>query len=65
LQISTFGKVNQYSGNYTFWYESSSQRQDNASKPIKKQRTRKKELQEFIADLVQTLQNLSSDFRVK
>ncbi len=44
-----FGKVNQYSGNYTFWYESSQLAAKQRAQANKKAEEKKKELQEFIA----------------
>ncbi|MGJ8684628.1 MAG: ABC-F family ATP-binding cassette domain-containing protein [Nonlabens sp.] len=44
-----FGKVNQYSGNYTFWYESSQLAARQKAQANKKAEEKKKELQEFIA----------------
>jgi ATPase subunit of ABC transporter with duplicated ATPase domains len=44
-----FGKVNQYSGNYTFWYESSQLAARQRQQANKKAEDKKKELQEFIA----------------
>ncbi|MXN90708.1 ATP-binding cassette domain-containing protein [Flavobacterium sp. Sd200] len=43
-----FGKVNQYSGNYTFWYESSQLAARQRAQQNKKAEEKKKELQEFI-----------------
>ena len=44
-----FGKVNQYSGNYTFWYESSQLAARQKAQANKKAEEKKKELQEFVA----------------
>jgi ATPase subunit of ABC transporter with duplicated ATPase domains len=44
-----FGKINQYSGNYTFWYESSQLAARQRAQANKKAEEKKKELQEFIA----------------
>ncbi len=44
-----FGKINQYSGNYTFWYESSQLAARQRAQQNKKSEEKKKELQEFIA----------------
>jgi len=44
-----FGKLNQYSGNYTFWYESSQLALRQRQQANKKAEDKKKELQEFIA----------------
>ncbi len=44
-----FGKINQYSGNYTFWYESSQLAARQRAQANKKAEDKKKELQEFIA----------------
>jgi ATPase subunit of ABC transporter with duplicated ATPase domains len=44
-----FGKINQYSGNYTFWYESSQLAARQRQQANKKAEEKKKELQEFIA----------------
>jgi ATPase subunit of ABC transporter with duplicated ATPase domains len=44
-----FGKVNMYSGNYTFWYESSQLAAKQKAQANKKAEEKKKELQEFIA----------------
>ncbi len=44
-----FGKMNQYSGNYTFWYESSQLAARQRAQQNKKAEEKKKELQEFIA----------------
>ena len=44
-----FGKINHYSGNYTFWYESSQLAARLRSQQNKKAEEKKKELQEFIA----------------
>jgi ATPase subunit of ABC transporter with duplicated ATPase domains len=44
-----FGKINQYSGNYTFWYESSQLAARQRQQANKKAEDKKKELQEFIA----------------
>ncbi len=43
-----FGKINQYSGNYTFWYESSQLAAKQRAQQNKKADEKKKELQEFI-----------------
>ena len=43
-----FGKMNQYSGNYTFWYESSQLAARQRSQQNKKAEEKAKELQEFI-----------------
>lgn len=43
-----FGKINQYSGNYTFWYESSQLAAKQRAQQNKKAEEKKKELQEFI-----------------
>lgn len=44
-----FGKMNHYSGNYTFWYESSQLAARQRSQQNKKSEEKAKELQEFIA----------------
>ncbi len=44
-----FGKMNQYSGNYTFWYESSQLAARQRAQQNKKAEDKAKELQEFIA----------------
>jgi ATPase subunit of ABC transporter with duplicated ATPase domains len=44
-----FSKLNQYSGNYTFWYESSQLAAKQRAQANKKAEDKKKELQEFIA----------------
>lgn len=44
-----FGKMNQYSGNYTFWYESSQLAARQRAQQNKKTEEKAKELQEFIA----------------
>ncbi len=44
-----YGKINHYSGNYTFWYESSQLASRQRSQQNKKAEEKKKELQEFIA----------------
>jgi ATPase subunit of ABC transporter with duplicated ATPase domains len=44
-----FSKLNQYSGNYTFWYESSQLALRQRQQANKKAEDKKKELQEFIA----------------
>jgi len=44
-----FGKVQQFTGNYTFWYESSQLALRQQSNQNKKAEARKKELQEFVA----------------
>lgn len=44
-----FGKVKQFSGNYTFWYESSQLAARQQAQQNKKAEEKKKELQEFIA----------------
>ena len=44
-----YGKINHYSGNYTFWYESSQLALRQRSQQNKKAEEKKKELQEFIA----------------
>ena len=44
-----FGKVQQFTGNYTFWYESSQLALRQQANQNKKAETRKKELQEFVA----------------
>ncbi len=44
-----FSKINHYSGNYTFWYESSQLAARQRSQQNKKAEEKKKELQEFIA----------------
>jgi len=43
-----FGKVNQYSGNYTFWYESSQLAAKQRAQQNKKAEDKKKELEEFV-----------------
>jgi ATPase subunit of ABC transporter with duplicated ATPase domains len=43
-----FSKINQYSGNYTFWYESSQLAARQRAQQNKKAEEKKKELQEFI-----------------
>src|SRR5210317_1089061 len=43
-----FGKINHYSGNYTFWYESSQLAAKQRAQQSKKAEDKKKELQEFI-----------------
>ncbi len=44
-----FGKINHYSGNYTFWHESSQLAARQRSQQNKKAEEKKKELEEFIA----------------
>ena len=44
-----FGKINHYSGNYTFWYESSQLAARQRTQQNKKAEEKAKELQEFIA----------------
>ena len=44
-----FGKINHFSGNYTFWYESSQLAARHRAQQNKKAEEKKKELQEFIA----------------
>ena len=44
-----FNKINQFGGNYTFWYESSQLALRQQQNQNKKAEERKKELQEFIA----------------
>ena len=44
-----FGKINHYSGNYTFWYESSQLAARQRAQQNKKSEEKMKELQEFIA----------------
>ncbi len=44
-----FSKINHYSGNYTFWYESSQLAARQRAQQNKKAEEKKKELQEFIA----------------
>lgn len=44
-----FGKINHFSGNYTFWYESSQLAARQRAQQNKKAEDKKKELQEFIA----------------
>ncbi|MCF6222500.1 MAG: ATP-binding cassette domain-containing protein [Flavobacteriaceae bacterium] len=43
-----FGKINQYSGNYSFWYESSQLAAKQKAQQNKKAEDKKKELEEFI-----------------
>lgn len=43
-----FGKINHYSGNYTFWYESSQLAARQRAQQSKKAEDKKKELEEFI-----------------
>ncbi len=43
-----FGKINNYSGNYTFWYESSQLAAKQRAQQNKKAEDKKKELEEFI-----------------
>lgn len=43
-----FGKINHYSGNYTFWYESSQLAVKQRAQQNKKAEDKKKELEEFI-----------------
>ena len=44
-----FGKINHYSGNYSFWYESSQLAARQKAQSNKKAEEKKKELQEFIS----------------
>ena len=44
-----FGKINHYTGNYSFWYESSQLAARQRAQQNKKSEEKKKELQEFIA----------------
>ena len=44
-----FGKINHFSGNYTFWYESSQLAARQRAQQNKKSEEKKKELEEFIA----------------
>ena len=44
-----YGKINHFSGNYTFWYESSQLAVRQRAQQNKKSEEKKKELQEFIA----------------
>lgn len=44
-----FGKISHFSGNYTFWYESSQLAARQRAQQNKKSEEKKKELQEFIA----------------
>ena len=44
-----YGKINHFSGNYTFWYESSQLAARQRAQQNKKSEEKKKELQEFIA----------------
>ena len=44
-----FGKINHFSGNYTFWYESSQLAARQKAQSNKKAEEKKKELQEFIS----------------
>jgi len=44
-----YGKINHYSGNYTFWYKSSQMAARQRMQQNKKAEEKKKELQEFIA----------------
>ncbi len=44
-----FGKINHYSGNYTFWYESSQLAARQRAQQNKKAEEKRKELQEFIS----------------
>ena len=44
-----YGKINHFSGNYTFWYESSQLALRQRTQQNKKSEVKKKELQEFIA----------------
>ena len=44
-----FGKINHYSGNYTFWYESSQLAARQRAQQNKKSEEKKKELEDFIA----------------
>ncbi|OUU47231.1 MAG: ABC-F family ATPase [Flavobacteriaceae bacterium TMED68] len=44
-----FGKINHYSGNYTFWYESSQLALRQRAQQNKKAEEKKKELEEFIS----------------
>ena len=44
-----YGKINHYSGNYTFWYESSQLATRQRAQQNKKAEEKKKELQEFIS----------------
>jgi ATPase subunit of ABC transporter with duplicated ATPase domains len=43
-----FGKINHYSGNYTFWYESSQLAAKQRAQQNKKAEEKKQELEEFI-----------------
>ena len=43
-----FGKINHYSGNYTFWYESSQLASRQRAQQNKKAEEKKKELEEFV-----------------
>ncbi|HLS11397.1 MAG TPA: ATP-binding cassette domain-containing protein [Flavobacteriaceae bacterium] len=44
-----FGKINHYSGNYTFWYESSQLAARQRAQQNRKAEEKKKELEEFVA----------------
>ncbi len=44
-----FGKINHFSGNYTFWYESSQLAAKQRAQQNKKAEEKKKELEEFVA----------------
>lgn len=44
-----FGKISQYTGNYTFWYETSQIASRQRAQQNKKAEDKKKELQEFVA----------------
>ena len=44
-----FGKINHYTGNYTFWYESSQLAARQRAQQNKKAEEKKKELETFIA----------------
>ena len=50
-----FGKINHYSGNYTFWYESSQLAARQRAQQNKKAEEKAKELQEFIARFSSTV----------
>ena len=54
-----FSKINHYSGNYTFWQQSSELALDKSSSKIKKQRKRKKNFKSLFLDSLPMLQSLN------
>jgi ATPase subunit of ABC transporter with duplicated ATPase domains len=60
-----YSKLNLYTGNYSFWYQASQLATRQRAQANKKAKKRKKNLQDFIADSVLTLQRLNRQLQEK